>query len=80
MGRLKSLGNFIMIPLVIINEVTKYGFFPPLSSINLIKTTGIGERLVNIELTVLSTTFFQCIFYQVLFLPPSSSFFFSSLN
>lgn len=40
MGRLKSLENFIMIPLVIINEVTKHGFFPPLANINSIKQLG----------------------------------------
>lgn len=55
-----------MIPLVIINEVTKHGFFPPLSSINLIKTTGIGESEIGkyTEVTVFQTTFFlQSIFH-----------------
>lgn len=60
-----------MIPLVIINEVTKHGFFPPLSSINLIKTTGIGERSVNIELTV---------FQQLSFDFPSFTKFYIPLN
>ena len=32
-----------MIPLVIINEVTKHGFFPPLASINFIKQLGQQE-------------------------------------
>lgn len=59
-----------MIPLVIINEVTKHGFFPPLSSINLIKTTEIGERSVNIELTV----------FQQLSFDPSFTKFYIPLN
>lgn len=53
-----------MIPLVIINEVTKHGFFPPLSSINLIKTTGIGESEIGKYRG-------NCIFKQLFFFNPS---------